>query len=342
VEARLTIGEALAQARRQAGVTVTQVGQRTRIRETIIRDIENDDYSSCGGDFYARGHIRSIGRAVGIDPEPLIRQFDMARQHELEEQQAEQQAQAAPAAAAGPWSIAETGEAGDKRRLNRVAALGLALLLVLGFLAYHFFGESVRAPSAALRAPVHPAHRHAPHPAPAATPTATSAPTPSATPTPTPKRSPAPAVTARPLTPVAVTALGPHGQGDDPGHARLAIDGSSGTAWHTDWYTTAHFGNLYSGTGLLVDMGRPVTITAAQVTLGRAAGARLQLRVGAAPALADLKPVMSTGSGGGQVSMRLGRPARGRYVLLWFTSLPPDANGTFQASVYNLRLEGQE
>ena len=62
---------------------------------------------------------------------------------------------------------------------------------------------------------------------------------------------------------MAVTALGPHGQGDDPGHVRLAIDGSSGTAWHTDWYTTAHFGNLYSGTGLLVDMGRPVTITAA-------------------------------------------------------------------------------
>jgi hypothetical protein len=25
--------------------------------------------------------------------------------------------------------------------------------------------------------------------------------------------------------------------------------------WHADWYTTARFGNLYPGTGLLVDMG---------------------------------------------------------------------------------------
>jgi hypothetical protein len=51
----VSIGEVLADARRQAGLTVSQVSQRTRIRETIIRDIERDEYSACGGDFYARG-----------------------------------------------------------------------------------------------------------------------------------------------------------------------------------------------------------------------------------------------------------------------------------------------
>jgi cytoskeletal protein RodZ len=49
------IGEALAEARRQAGLIVTQVSQRTCIRETIICGIERDDYCACGGDFYARG-----------------------------------------------------------------------------------------------------------------------------------------------------------------------------------------------------------------------------------------------------------------------------------------------
>jgi hypothetical protein len=39
--------------------------------------------------------------------------------------------------------------------------------------------------------------------------------------------------------------------------------------------------------------------------------------------------------------MRLATPAHGRYVLIWFTRLPPDPAGTFQASVYNLRLEGR-
>ena len=73
------IGAALAEARGQAGLTVTEVSQRTRIRETIIRGIEGGDYSACGGDFYARANIRSIAEAVGADPEPLIREYDEVR-----------------------------------------------------------------------------------------------------------------------------------------------------------------------------------------------------------------------------------------------------------------------
>src|SRR5262249_59059617 len=70
------IGETLAQARHQAGLTLAQVSKQTRIRETIIRKIEADDFSECGGDFYARGHIRAIAKAVGTDPEPLIQDYD--------------------------------------------------------------------------------------------------------------------------------------------------------------------------------------------------------------------------------------------------------------------------
>jgi transcriptional regulator with XRE-family HTH domain len=72
----VSIGETLAEARRQAGLTVTQVSERTRIRESIIRGIEKGDFSACGGDFYARGHIRSIADAVGLDSVPLIKEYD--------------------------------------------------------------------------------------------------------------------------------------------------------------------------------------------------------------------------------------------------------------------------
>jgi cytoskeletal protein RodZ len=75
----VSIGEDLAGARRHAGLSVTQVSQRTCIRETLIRGIERDDYGACGGDFYARGHIRSIARAVGTDPGPLIQDYDATR-----------------------------------------------------------------------------------------------------------------------------------------------------------------------------------------------------------------------------------------------------------------------
>src|ERR1035438_1331111 len=75
----VSIGSSLAEARHQSGLTVTQVSRRTRIRESIIRDIEADDFSACGGDFYARGHIRSIATAIGFESQPLISAYDADR-----------------------------------------------------------------------------------------------------------------------------------------------------------------------------------------------------------------------------------------------------------------------
>jgi transcriptional regulator with XRE-family HTH domain len=75
----VSIGGALAEARSEAGLSVTEVSERTRIRAAIIRDIERDDFAACGGDFYARGHIRAIAKVVGTDPVPLIAEYDAAR-----------------------------------------------------------------------------------------------------------------------------------------------------------------------------------------------------------------------------------------------------------------------
>ena len=49
---------------------LVHASQRTRIGETIICAIERGDYDACGGDFYARGHIRAIAKAAGTDPGP--------------------------------------------------------------------------------------------------------------------------------------------------------------------------------------------------------------------------------------------------------------------------------
>ena len=56
----MSIGETLIAAREQAGMSVEQVAESTRIRQTLVHAIEHDDYWLCGGDFYARGHIRTI------------------------------------------------------------------------------------------------------------------------------------------------------------------------------------------------------------------------------------------------------------------------------------------
>ena len=80
---------------------------------------------------------------------------------------------------------------------------------------------------------------------------------------------------------------------------------------------------------------------AAQITLGGLPGADLQLRTGNVPALADLGEVASAADAGGTVHMRPTAAVRARYVLIWFTRLPPDTSGTFQASVANVALQGQ-
>ena len=158
----MSIGEALADARRQAGLTVSQVSQRTRIRETIIRDIERDEYSACGGDFYARGHIRSIAHAVGADPGSLIREYDAT------------QPKPRPVMAADLFRPVTPVRMHERHHLNWAAALGLALVLALGFVAYHVISSSRHPPSALPAAGTGPvAHRHAGHSAPRPSPKTT-------------------------------------------------------------------------------------------------------------------------------------------------------------------------
>jgi cytoskeletal protein RodZ len=125
----VTIGDALAEARRQAGLTVTQVSQRTCIRETIIRGIERNDFSACGGDFYARGHIRSIARAVGTDPEPLIREYDST--------------QGAPEAitAADVFEPSTPIKIRERRRPNWSLAMLVVLAAIVGVATYHFLSS---------------------------------------------------------------------------------------------------------------------------------------------------------------------------------------------------------
>jgi hypothetical protein len=213
--------------------------------------------------------------------------------------------------------------------------LALALGVVLGFGADRVFAASQHAAVALPAAGNHAmTHRHTgrsrANPAP---PTSRKAVAPS----------PGPAQAVQTLNPVSAAAFGADGgQGDNPQLAHLAIDAHPATGWHSDWYTTARFGNLYPGTGLLLDMGRAVTITSVRISLGRVSGAGLQLRVGARLALTGLPPAARANNAGGVVRLRLTSPARGRYVLLWFTRLPADPAGTFQTGVYSIRLEGHE
>ncbi|MBZ5733768.1 helix-turn-helix domain-containing protein [Nocardioides sp. TRM66260-LWL] len=70
------IGPQLRAARMRLGLGVDQLADRTRIRPHVIESIEVDDFAPCGGDFYARGHLRTLARVLGLDAAPLVALHD--------------------------------------------------------------------------------------------------------------------------------------------------------------------------------------------------------------------------------------------------------------------------
>lgn len=70
------VGPEIVAARTRAGLTVEELSDRTRIRPHVLEAIEVDDFGPCGGDFYARGHLRTLARFLGLDVEPLLAAYD--------------------------------------------------------------------------------------------------------------------------------------------------------------------------------------------------------------------------------------------------------------------------
>lgn len=121
----MSIGAVLSTARRQAGMSTAEVSEQTRIREPIINAIEQDDFSVCGADFYARGHIRAIAHAVGVDGEPLVREYDA-------------RLGTSPAGtAAGVRGSSAPAQPGPPRKRAGAIALLIVLVAALGGVIYH-------------------------------------------------------------------------------------------------------------------------------------------------------------------------------------------------------------
>lgn len=134
----MSVGQTLAEARAQRGLSVEDVSAATRIRGGLIRAIENDDFGPCGGDVYARGHIRSISRTLGIDAAPLIAEFDAA--HTVE-------SPVIAPATTPPETDRQALAHSERRSPNWAAAMVVALLVVIAIAAYSAFGTGGKHPT---------------------------------------------------------------------------------------------------------------------------------------------------------------------------------------------------
>ncbi|MGW0480750.1 helix-turn-helix domain-containing protein [Nonomuraea sp. NPDC003214] len=132
-------GAMLAAAREAAGLTVAQLSADTRIREVIIQAIERDDPAE--NDFYTRGHVKAIAKAVGLDPEAVVHLYD------------QQHGGAPPPVRASDVFRADRGvRLGERRGPSWTTALGVALAVVVVFGVVRVMGgESDRVRSAGVQ-----------------------------------------------------------------------------------------------------------------------------------------------------------------------------------------------
>lgn len=70
------IGSKLAAARRTLKLSIDELSDRTRIRPHVLEAMEVDDFSPCGGDFYARGHLATVANVLGVDVAPLLHEYE--------------------------------------------------------------------------------------------------------------------------------------------------------------------------------------------------------------------------------------------------------------------------
>jgi cytoskeleton protein RodZ len=72
----MSLGSMISEARKDAGLSIDDLSAATNIRTTLLRDIEDNNFSQCGGETYARGHLRNIAIKLNIDPQVFLTVFE--------------------------------------------------------------------------------------------------------------------------------------------------------------------------------------------------------------------------------------------------------------------------
>ncbi|MGI8613821.1 MAG: protein kinase family protein [Nocardioidaceae bacterium] len=204
----------------------------------------------------------------------------------------------------------------EVRRARRLLWVGIALLVVLAALVAFYAGRQTAGPRAQI--------------------------------TTTPgSGSQATQVAPEPLPFRQVSDFDPQGQnGENPQTVGQAYDHSLSTSWTTvTYFGNPQLGGLKQGVGLRVDLGRDRAVSAIDV---RFAGKPTSYEVWAAPAgtsaapadLSSMTRIARARATGEQSTVRLDAPVTTRFVVLWLTSLPEIAPGSYQGAVRELVLKG--
>jgi hypothetical protein len=174
----------------------------------------------------------------------------------------------------------------------------------------------------------------------------------SASPSPSPAQSTSPAAAAvallKPVSANSFDVYGNDGGNENADDAPYAIDGSTSTDWHTDYYFgNPVFGGLKTGTGLVLNMGKKVRLSQVKIQFGTSCCTHVEVEIGNddtpdAAALRTFTALQSSDTAAGVTTFNVTSDATGQYVLIWITDLPPRVGGSgqYESLIYNVILQG--
>jgi hypothetical protein len=223
-----------------------------------------------------------------------------------------------------PPSSRPTASRRTKRRLRRVvkATAWTIALGAIGVASWQFVGSLRNTPGQTVATPQ-----------PSVSTTA-----PSAQPT---------AHTPVPIQPKAALSYHPKGDPESAWALPKAIDGDPNTAWPTFGYNDQFApGGYKDGTGLLIDLGSSQSVSS--VTVQFVATTTADIRIPNSPTtdanvqkapLGDFTVVAQKQSGT-TVTYTLDKPADTRFLMIWLTALPKDADGQYRSGIAEVKVSG--
>lgn len=72
----MTTGSELRERRESAGLSIEQLASLTSIRMGLITEMESNKFVHCGGDTYARGHLKNIAMRLGLEPNHFVEMYN--------------------------------------------------------------------------------------------------------------------------------------------------------------------------------------------------------------------------------------------------------------------------
>ncbi|MFB8244715.1 protein kinase family protein [Streptomyces sp. NPDC055952] len=126
---------------------------------------------------------------------------------------------------------------------------------------------------------------------------------------------------------------------ENPDETSLVHDGAPGTYWETSFYTSADFGRLKSGVGVILDLGKSRDVGQVTVSFQGATAVELRAAEDAATQPQSLNAFTKVAQGSGTtVALKPGESVKSRYLLVWLTKLPLTAEGNYRGRVVDIKV----